>query len=149
MERRYRELVSIYRRMLIKFIITSNKERIYLKRCGIRAPKRHLKHIIEHKVFKKLCPKNSIKRMLKSKRRVHRKLTRKGWKKLAKFSFKVRVTTKDIMKLGCKRKVLIKHIIKKKKFIIKEDADVLETIHQYVEMGLLIIIIVKQENVLK
>jgi len=52
--------------------------------------------------------------MLKSKRRVHRKLTRKGWKKLAKFSFKVRVTTKDIMKLGCKRKVLIKHIIKKK-----------------------------------
>jgi len=67
MERRYRELVSIYRRMLIKFIITSNKERIYLKRCGIRAPKRHLKHIIEHKVFKKIMSKKFNKKNVKIK----------------------------------------------------------------------------------
>jgi len=43
MERRYRLLVSKYRRMLIKFIITSTKQRNYLKRCTIRPPKIHIK----------------------------------------------------------------------------------------------------------
>jgi len=112
MKLKYHLLLAKYRRVFLKYMVLSARRVRYLRRCGIRPPKRHIKKYYKVKIFKKACPNNRFAKYLRVSRKVI-KINRKNIKKLTRFAYKQKITTKTILKIGCKTKVLIKKRVKK------------------------------------
>jgi len=105
---KYNILLKVYRRLFIKYLHLSSKKIKYLKYCGIKPPKRHIKKYYDEKVFKKVCPKINIEKYLHNSRKVIHKVSRKSFGKLTKVTITAKISSKYLLKLGCDTKIIEK-----------------------------------------